>query len=365
MKTIKRRNSIKHVLPVIAAGILLLAAGCATAPKNNGPKYIFFPPAPDEPRVQYLTSFSSEKDLRGNSGGNFMSFVTGEQLPDNPIFKPYGAAVADHAIYVCDEGISAVLRLDLAAKKMSMIAPTGPGAFALPLNMAIGGDGLVYVADSAREQVVILNTNGEFIATLGEKGTNAPRDVALSADRIYVGDSQTHNVHVYNRQDRKLLFDIPSVEDAKDFKQRLFQPDNIALGQDGRLYVSDVGANRVQVYDHDGKFIRTIGGYGDNPGEFARPKGVAVDRQNWVYVVDAAEQVVQMFNQDGHLLMWFGEPSGSPVGLALPAKVVIDYDDVDYFQKYVSPDFKVEYLVIVINQIGPRKVSVFGYGHKK
>ena len=189
--------------------------------------------------------------------------------------------------------------------------------------------------------------------------------MALSADRIYVGDSQTHNVHVYDRQDRKLLFDIPGAEDAKDFKQRLFQPDNIALGQDGRLYVSDVGANRVQVYDRDGKFIRTVGGYGDNPGEFARPKGVAVDRQNWVYVVDAAEQVVQMFNEDGRLLMWFGEPSGSPVGLALPSKVVIDYDDVDYFQKYVSPDFKVEHLIIVINQIGPRKVSVFGYGHKK
>ena len=172
MKTIKRRSSFKHVLPCFAAGVLLLAAGCATAPKNTGPKYIFFPPAPDEPRVQYLTSFSSEKDLRGNSGGNFMSFVTGEQLPDNPIFKPYGAVVANHGIYICDEGIGAVLRLDLATKKMSMIAPTGPAAFELPLNMAIGGDGLIYVADSAREQVVILNTNGEFIATLGEKGTN-------------------------------------------------------------------------------------------------------------------------------------------------------------------------------------------------
>jgi DNA-binding beta-propeller fold protein YncE len=365
MKTSRCRSSFKHILPVLAAGIFFLAAGCATAPKNTGPKYIFFPPAPDEPRVQYLTSFASEKDLRGNSGGSFMNFVTGERLPDNPIFKPYGAAVADHGIYVCDTSVGAILRLDLATKKMSMISPTGPAAFGLPLNMAWGGDGLIYVADSAREQVVILNTNGEFIATLGEKGKNQPRDVALTADRIYVGDSQCHCVHVYDRQNRKLLFDIPSAENEKDRKQALYQPTNIALGQDGRLYVSDIGAYRVQVYDRDGKFIRTVGGYGDNVGEFARPKGVAVDRQNWIYVVDAAEQVVQMFNQDGQLLMWFGEPKGSSVSLILPSKVVIDYDDVDYFQKYVSPDFKVEHLIIVINQLGPRKVSVFGYGHKK
>jgi DNA-binding beta-propeller fold protein YncE len=365
MKTSQYQNSFKRILPAVAAGILFLAAGCATAPKNTGPKYIFFPPAPDEPRVQYLTSFASEKDLRGNSGGSFMNFVTGERLPDNPIFKPYGAAVADHGIYVCDTSVGAILRLDLATKKMSMISPTGPAAFGLPLNMAWGGDGLIYVADSAREQVVILNTNGEFIATLGEKGKNQPRDVALTADRIYVGDSQCHCVHVYDRQNRKLLFDIPSAENEKDRKQALYQPTNIALGQDGRLYVSDIGAYRVQVYDRDGKFIRTVGGYGDNVGEFARPKGVAVDRQNWIYVVDAAEQVVQMFNQDGQLLMWFGEPKGSSVSLILPSKVVIDYDDVDYFQKYVSPDFKVEHLIIVINQLGPRKVSVFGYGHKK
>ena len=63
--------------------------------------------------------------------------------------------------------------------------------------------------------------------------------------------------------------------------------------------------------------------------------------------------------------MWFGEPSGSSVGLNLPAKVLLDYDNVELFQKYASPDFTVEHLVIVMNQYGDRKVSVFGFGHKK
>jgi hypothetical protein len=43
----------------------------------------------------------------------------------------------------------------------------------------------------------------------------------------------------------------------------------------------------------------------------------------------------------------------------------VDYDNVDRFQKYAAPDFQIDHLVIVTSQYGPRKVSVFGFGHKK
>jgi hypothetical protein len=72
-----------------------------------------------------------------------------------------------------------------------------------------------------------------------------------------------------------------------------------------------------------------------------------------------------MFDENGQLLMWFGEPSASKVGLELPSKVLVDYDDVAFFQRYAAPNFQLEHLVIVMNQYGPRKVSVFGFGHKK
>jgi hypothetical protein len=92
---------------------------------------------------------------------------------------------------------------------------------------------------------------------------------------------------------------------------------------------------------------------------------VAVDRENRVYVVDAAGQLVQIFDDQGRLLMWFGEPGASKVELELPAKVLLDYDNVDLFQQFAAPDFKIEHLVVVMNQYGPRKVCVFGFGHKK
>jgi len=162
-----------------------------------------------------------------------------------------------------------------------------------------------------------------------------------------------------------LLFDIPRPEDATNQLHALFTPTNLALDSKGRLYVSDSGAFHVQLYDKDGTFLRSVGGIGDSTGQFARVKGVAVDRDDRLYAVDALSQVTQVFDDQGRLLTWFAQPGSAGLVQNLPSKVVVDYDDVDFFQSYAAPNFKVEHLVIVINQIGPNKVSIFGFGHKK
>jgi hypothetical protein len=40
---------------------------------------------------------------------------------------------------------------------------------------------------------------------------------------------------------------------------------------------------------------------------------------------------------------------------------VIDYDNVDLFADRVAPGYQLEYLVLVTNQFGANKVSVFGF----
>jgi DNA-binding beta-propeller fold protein YncE len=366
MKTNHAALALKLTRPLLAAaGIILLAAGCATSPKNAGPKYAFYPPAPNAPRLQYLASFGSEKDLRGNSGNNFYTFITGSAPPNTPIMKPYGAAATTNNFYVCDTGAGLILRLDLAARRFFAIAPTGPASLKSPVNLSVDDNGWVYVADSLLDQVVIVDDKENYVATLGEKGKTKPRDVIVGRDRIYMADIAQHAVHVYDKATRAPLFDIPRGAEATNLNSKLFQPINLALDAKGQIYVGDFGAYRVQVFDADGKYVRTVGKYGDNYGEFARLKGIAVDHDGLLYAVDAAGQVVELFDSAGRLLMWFGEPGGSRFGLDLPAKVVVDYDNVAFFQKYAAPDFSIEYLVIVTNQYGPRKVSVFGFGHKK
>lgn len=105
-----------------------------------------------------------------------------------------------------------------------------------------------------------------------------------------------------------------------------------------------------------------IGEIGLSAGQFARPKGIAVSRDEHVYVVDAAFQNVQILDMDGTPLMFFAEGGMTPGSLHLPTVVKLDYDHVDYFRKYAHPEFDIEYLIFVVSQFGPNKVSVYGFG---
>jgi outer membrane protein assembly factor BamB len=345
---------------------VLLAAGCATGGKKSGlAKYSFYPPAPDEPHVQFLTFFNSSKDFPNSGGGKFMTFLTGKTSGTMVIGKPYGGAASKGMLYACDTANGAVMRMNLAEQKMDALVGVGDVSFASPVNMTVDADGTLYVVDMGLNQLFVLDKDQNLIARLGEGGKMKPMDVAVTKDKIFLADVKSQSVHVLDKATRTNLFDIPRAEDATNGLHKLFRPLNIALDQKGRLYVSDFGAYRIQVYDTDGKFLRSIGGKGDNYGEFCRLKGIAVDHNNIVYAVETGGSMVQMFNEEGRLLMWFGEPSKKQVELFLPAKVIVDYDNVAYFQKYAAPDFVIEHLLIVMNQMGPMKVSVFGFGHKK
>ncbi len=344
--------------------MICLLEGCATQKPAAVTTY-FFPPPPDQPRLQFLTGFSSEKALRGSEERSLMSFVTGAQPLDKELGKPYGAVASEHRILICDTAMGAVLVADLQSRRFGVLETHGEGALKLPLNITADAEGNCYVADTGREQVVIFDKAGNYLATLGQAGEMKPRDVAVNQQRIYVADLQKHNVHVFDKATRKLLFDIPHLGDHTNRTRGIFTPTNLALDSKGRLYVSDSGAFRVQVYDAEGNYLRSVGEMGDGQGQFARVKGIAVDRDNRLYAVDAMSQVVQVFDEEGKLLTWFAEPGMDTKLQNLPAKVLVDYEDVGSFEKYVAPNFKVEHLVIVINQIGPHKVCVYGFGHKK
>lgn len=343
------------------AALLLLAAGCATQSPVATKNYYFFPPPPDDPRLQFLTGFSSEKEFQGAGKKSFMEYVTGEEPVNKGFGKPYGAAVYGNKLYVCDTDVGAVLVTDLQQKRIGLLETGGEGALSSPLNLTFDAEGSCYIADAGREQVIIYDKDGNYAATLGKTGEMQPRDVAVNQSRMYVVDIKSRNVRAYDKASRNLLFNIPRDEDKTNLAHSLFLPTNLALDSNGNVYVADTSGARVQVYDADGHYLRTVGSLGDGPGQFARVKGLAVDRENRLYAVDAMSGVTQIFNDKGQLLTWFGDPQFQ----SLPAKVVVDYDDVGVFQSYAAPHFKVEFLVIVINQIGPHKVSVYGFGEMK
>ena len=329
---------------------------------------LFYPPFPDAPRVQYLTSFSVATDVEEakKKSGWLSDFVLGEETPedDEGPSKPYGISLKDGVIHVVDTRGAGYAMFDLPEKDYRFRFGSGSAYMPKPINIEVDDEGNKYVADTERNQVLVFDRADEFITAFGQRGQFRPTDMLVEGNNLYVVDIKGHRIVVLDRTTGNELssFGSPGSDD-----ENFFQPTNIAMGPDKHLYISDTGNFRVQKYTLEGQFVQTYGaGVGTSPGNFARPKGVAVDRDGRVYVVDAAYERVQVFSNEGRLLMYFGEPGATHrSGLDLPTDIDIDYGSVPYFEQYADPEFELEFIIVVANQFGLTKVNVFGFGRHK
>jgi sugar lactone lactonase YvrE len=348
-----------------SAVMLGLLAGCATNPTVTSRQLIFYPPPPAAPRIQFLVGFSVEQDL-GSAKVTFAELITEEKRVSDAIDKPYGIVMRDSQVLVCDTATHAINIMDLSGQpRMQRFAPTGLAEMRTPIGIAVDTDGTRYVADSGRQRILIYGPDEVLRAEIAsDKDVMKPTGIAVKGNRLYVADLEGSCVHVYDKDGYKPLFTIPRNPKAEQ-PGKLFKPVNIALDNKGQLYVCDIASCEVQVYDTEGKHLRTIGSRGDSIGQFVRPKGIAVDSAGRVFVVDAATQVCQIFDANGKLLLFFGEPNNTAGSLALPAGICVGEQNVAFFQKFAAPDFVVEELILITNQYGAKKVNVYGLGHKK
>jgi DNA-binding beta-propeller fold protein YncE len=355
------RKQLSDIKPfMISFGIVLLTvllAGCAGAPQQEaGP--MFYPPLPNPPRIQYLKTFSTERDLGDSS--SFGDFILGKDAgSERLITKPYGVAVANGRIFVVDTRGPGYVIFDLKTRQTKTVYGSGPGRMKKPINIIIDKAGHRFVSDTERDQVLEFDKNDRFVRAFGREGQFKPTDMAIAGNKMFVVDIAHHRIHVLSLKDGRTLRKIGK---AGSKANELFQPTNIAIGADGFLYVSDTGNFRIQKISQDGRFIKSIGKVGTSLGDFARPKGVAVDHDGRLYVVDAAFENVQVFDQQGKLLLFFAGPGPHPDNLSLPTDIEIDYDNVALFQPYADPKFKLEYVILVANQFGANKVNVYGFG---
>ena len=104
---------------------------------------------------------------------------------------------------------------------------------------------------------------------------------------------------------------------------QLRSPTGIVVGPDGRIYVTESGGHRVQVFSSEGTFLDTWGALGDGPGEFASAMTVALDNDMRIYVSDWGNSRVQVFDNDGRYLHQIGGPGTGLREMTNPTGVAI------------------------------------------
>ena len=316
--------------------VTTLIVSCAPIPQvpTTRVERLVFPSPPDEPRFVYERSIYSSADVVPDSDdASLRRALTGESRRGEGLAKPYAVAVHRGRIFLSDSVERFVKVFDIAEGRHFKIGEDDPGRLSKPLGIDVDAQGHLYVADITQKVVMIYDRDGKFLRKIGG-GQHFDRVTSVTVDpsgeRIYavdIGgvDSENHRVRVFDAVSGKHLQDIGKRGSGPG---EFNLPRDLAIGQNGKLYVVDGGNFRVQIFDRSGQYLQSFGAVGRQLGNFARPKEIATDRDGNLYVVDTAYGNFQVFNADGELLLFVGDRSerDGPAKYMLPSGIYVDED---------------------------------------
>jgi DNA-binding beta-propeller fold protein YncE len=296
----------------------------ARSPQLADNSNIFWPPAPQKPRIRFIQSISNSSDigLKKTWFGKAIDSLIGREEAEGTMLRPYGVASSANKIYVTDPGLSLIHIFDLERRKYTTIDNAGGKELISPLGISVDVNGEVFVTDSILKKVFIFDSGGAFLGVIGsDEIFSRPTGIAVDGNRIYVVDTLRHQILVFSKKGRTLLFRIGQNGTKNgDFNY----PTHIFVCRGKQIYVTDSLNFRIQIFDINGKFVSSFGRLGDALGDFSKPKGVAVDSEDHIYVVDSQFDNMQIFDGEGKLLLVVGSTGRSPGKMALPSGIFID-----------------------------------------
>jgi sugar lactone lactonase YvrE len=89
--------------------------------------------------------------------------------------------------------------------------------------------------------------------------------------------------------------------DSDDENIAFHMPSDLAVDADGRIYILDTGNHRIQVFDKNGKYLKTVGRQGQGPGEFFMPGSLELDGQGHLIIGESSAARIQSIGLDGKL----------------------------------------------------------------
>jgi DNA-binding beta-propeller fold protein YncE len=317
--------------------VLCAGTGLAKTSKKNIPPEAEIPALALESgrQLAYERSFSSEREVKLKRGfwTRVVDIVAGS--PDyHEMIRPYSVVTDSRGrIIVTDPGLSGIHVFDFEKQKYKFLSREGDkDPLMSPQCVAVDGQDNIYVTDSDTGKILVWDANLKYRRAIGSlKGGEGyfkrPTGIAVDsvAQRIYVSDTSRHKVFVLDLQGNV----IQTIgKNGADIGQFNFPTELRLNGQE--LMVVDAMNFRVQVFDRSGQFLYGIGKIGEISGTMYRPKGVAVDSEGSLYVVDGIFDTVQAFNRKGELLYYFGKTGSGPAEFQLPTGLHIDGKDRIY-----------------------------------
>lgn len=199
----------------------------------------------------------------------------------------------------------------------------------------------VHASSERKDTIVVFDHKGRYVRSWGDRFQGGAHGLHLrkegSQEFLYFVDTGKGRpgipidpkhacmIKMTLRGEEVLRIGYPAESPAysKDGSTK-FSPTNVAVAPNGDIYLSDgYGSYFIQQYDANGKFLRSFGGAGKEPGQLAVPHGLVIDTRSasrpYLLVADRTNNRLQRFTLDGKHL-------GFDSGVNLPCHFAIRKD---------------------------------------
>ena len=266
----------------------------------------------------WITEIDSARVLQFDSSGVYQRMLgqTGIRRGyGNYLSQPIATAVDSSGnAWVTDRSTSLVKKYDGSGSvTMTLgeewVSGSDNAHFDWPHGVAVDSNDNLYVSDRNNHRIQIFNSSGVYLATIGETGVTGGDNTHLdspihididSNDRLYIADSGNQRVQIFDVSNLGIIGHIATLgttgvsgSDNAHFEW----PDGVTA-VNGKIYVADLGNQRVQIFNAATyAHLATLGGsMGPGNNQFQYPIDVAVDSSGSIYVADISNRRVQVFN---------------------------------------------------------------------
>ena len=180
----------------------------------------------------------------------------------------------------------------------------GPGQMKCPAGIAIDDADSIYV--SSWHKLQKFASSGELVKCVGRRGSSRegefhdPRGVTLYDNQVYVCDLSNHRIQVF---DLDLNF-IRSIGSRGNGRGEFNAPCDVKFDSGGNMYVAEFSNKRVQVLDPNGFFLRVFGQKGK--GKLRGPSALHII-DKYVYVSDWSDHCIVVYETSGQFVTSFGK----------------------------------------------------------
>jgi len=293
------------------------------------------------------------------------------RAPPYRLRNPQGMALYVDRLLVCDQGAPDILAVDLATGRSRSYGDADHPP-RCPVDLAVDGEGNVYVADTTLGVVLVYDSSqhwrGQLVNPAGRVsgaersnatyGRSRPAAVLVHRGTLYVGDVGTRTVARYDLAMRQWLTPLAPGEDLPP----LVAPTGLGVTRDDVILVAGAVTGVGHRVRPDGRWTEPVGSPGREPGQFVRPKHVCCTDSGLIFVTDVGRQSVLVFDASGGFL--FEVAGGADwKGFAFPAGLVaIGPSEVAAVMQRVNADAvsPPDECVIVSDTLSNESLTVLG-----